>query len=685
MSNQKYSTDSKVQIRKKQYYKESLNEFLSTSAPFYTGLVTAAISPLMYHIEGNLSVATSMALLGMSSVILSLFQKNKKVDVLKEYGVVPNEPEKNFYLNCGYIVKEHTVEGAGNDFMKKNNIVTPILLDETAVRTHMTIAGTTGSGKTVFAKSLMRQQVGIVGGGFMMIEGKGDNGMFHEIFAEMALAGREKDFFFLNFLDPKNSNTINLLEVGDFSSIKDTLSDYAFAGKESDVWSDKGKLILASMLEPLIILRDSDLMFEIDKCNKINNIADLYKYKKKLSLFDLQKLLISPKKMFEFCWTLDRVYKNNGMDFVNKLKTYRLKAGEKLKTYHSMDDVPKIHQTSINALLQLVKELGDWEDVCQKESYQELEEGLSSGEAMYDLNVAKGFFSDLFQVFLGEFKEIFGVEEGDINLEDIMVNGKVLHCPLQGINATTAGPIAKMLLANIRAVAKNRGKAYHLTKPFLVFLDEFNSWSKGIEGFGDLLSVTRSYGLSFIIMYQSDLTKTDEGKGLEADQIISNTNSVFLLKVLDPNMIERFNKSVGKVRYFEKDDLKEYYDSKEEGIKINNTYTEKEEDALIASEFAKLKSGQGYCITSGVVNKFISSYLADTTIFETVTNSDIPEIKLVSKDKLFAFIEDGWDMKSYVREEMKKTKLIKEQHKKLNKTKKTQQSPKTTKSLDLKK
>lgn len=79
------------------------------------------------------------------------------------------------------------------------NIESPLLIDETTLRTHMLISGTTGSGKTVFVKSIMKQLLSANGSGFMMIEGKGDNSMFHRIYAEVIMAKREKDFLFLKF------------------------------------------------------------------------------------------------------------------------------------------------------------------------------------------------------------------------------------------------------------------------------------------------------------------------------------------------------------------------------------------------------------------------------------------------------------------------------------------------------
>lgn len=618
---------------------ERYSDFVNKNVPLNIAGLVGMASPFLAYQYPSIGVAA--ALLSLPYITLKSIASFKKREEEPVLGLIENKEGNQFYINAGMVVGEHSPEGPVADIKDKSNLKCPVLLDETTIRTHGVIAGTTGSGKTVFAKSIMKQLIARIGCGFMMIEGKGDNGMFHEIYAEAVMAGREKDFFFLNFLDKHNSNTINLLELGDYETTRDVIVDFIMSGKEQDDWAEGGKNLMSAFIKPLIILRDSGLSFDVSKAHLIHTMEDMKKHSKKLSLFTLQHLLTTPKSMFEFCLAIERVYKNDGFALADTLKTYILKDGEELKEYYDIDEVEKIHESSYNVLLQQVQELGSWEDVVSKGSFDAVQKAMKSpSDSLYKLEISKGKFSDLFNTFLSDFGEIFGVEEGDINLEDVIVNGKILHCPLQGINPTIASSIGKILLSGIRSVAKKRAKSDPLVVPFVVFLDEFNSWSKGIDGFGDLLSVTRSYGLSFWIMFQSDLDKVDDGKNLEAEQILANVNTIFLLKVQSTALIERFNKSLGKVRFFEKE-VKEYATSKDEGIIINNSYSEKEEDALPVDVFPKLCSGQGYVITKGGVNKFITSYLPDTTIFEESTKRNIPENLLVDKERFMNFCLDN--------------------------------------------
>jgi len=495
--------------------------------------------------------------------------------------------------------------------------------------------GTTGSGKTVLAKAIMRQLIREIGTGFMFIEGKGDNPMAQEIYAEVVLAKRETDFFFLNFLDKYNSNSINLLETGDFESIRDVLIDFLISGEgsKSDTWMQGAKDLMINALKVLLILRDADLVFDIEKADQINTIEDMKMYRKNISLMRLRELLINPKDLLHFCLAMDRVHENSYEKLVEKLQTYRLKPNETVDntTFEKIE----IHRSLKDTIIQQSNGLGDWSTVQKLGSFEKITKSIQSSQGVfYKLEVSKSFYGEMFTTFFENYSEIFAVEHGDINLEDIITNGKILHVALQGINPSQANSLGKLLLSMIRMFAKKRAKAKPLKVPFMVFADEFNSWSKGISGFADLMSVTRAYGISFIIMYQTDLEKIDEGKGIEAGQIIGNTNTTILLKTQDPKIVKRLNEKLQKVEVAQGDIREKRPTSNDKDTESHRRFTMKERDRIEAEEIANLESGQGYIITSGYVGKMITAYIADNTRFEPNEDADIPLNELYPKKLL---------------------------------------------------
>lgn len=558
------------------------------------------------------------------------WQKSKE-----DFGCIVKNLKKNkYFLDLGLLVHQHTKLGPAYDSKKDGNVLGRLLLPEDIGRTHINIIGTTGSGKTVFAKAIMRQLVRDIGTGFMFIEGKGDNGMGHEVVAEVAMAGRFVDYRVLNFLDKHNSNSINILEDGDYESIRDVLIDFLITGEasSSDTWLQGGKDLLTNTLKTILTLRDADLMFDVSKSDMINNIEDMMRYHKKISLLSLRDLLISPKSLIHFCLALDRVHANSYRKLISKLKTYKLKENEELII--SDFDKIEIHEGLKDVIIQQSNGLGDWSNVQKLRSYENIVKSIkSSNGVFYKLEVSKGFYGEMFTTFFENYSEIFAVEYGDIDLEDIIVGGKILHCILQGINPSQANSLGKLLLSMIRMFAKKRAKAKPLKVPYMVFCDEFNSWSKGITGFADLMSVTRGYGISFVLMYQSNLNKIDDGKGIEADQILANTNTIILLKTQDDKIIKQINEKLRKQEVAVRDELKEHENRKQDGSEQEKSYNYKERNRLEPEDITNLKSGQGYIITSGLMGKMVTSYIADKTTFEPDVDTNLPIIDLYPKSK----------------------------------------------------
>jgi len=604
-------------------------EYLKTNFLFITALISTPILGVGYfmnEINQDIFFLSSFIpiLILMLGIEIGISDKPEDMD-----GVVKNTKKEEHFINLGYMVQEHDSRGASKDFTK-DNIVYPINISKTHYSTHMNIIGTTGSGKTVMAKSMMRQIIRDIGTGYLIIEGKGDSGMLHEMYAECVVSKREHDFFVLNFLDKHNSNTLNPLELGDYDSIVNLLKDFMFATGNGDTWEEGGKELFEGVLKPIIVLRDSNLIWNPKYTKEINTIEDIEQYRDDLSIPVLRDFIQSPMFIFEFAMAISRLYKNDRVEFEKRLKTNNIRKN-KNEYFDANSERIEIHDILKGVLMTQGQEIPEWEKVVELGSYSALLDSVKDkGKAIYKIQISTGFFGKMFQVFIGQFGEVFAVREGDINLEDILVNNKILHIALQGINPEVASGIGKFMLSLIRMVAKKRGKKKALRAPYTLFLDEFNSWSKGIEGFADLMSVTRSYGLTFCIMYQSDLSKIDDGKGIEKGQILANTNTTIYLKVVDVNIIKDLIDKLPKDKVFRKN-LK-VTSSKDTDKDTEITYTDAEVDYMKTEEMMNLKGGQGFVYINGIINKMVSTYISDNTRYDINSENDIPIIKLVKKD-----------------------------------------------------
>lgn len=115
-------------------------------------------------------------------------------------------------------------------------------------RTHAMVLGTTGSGKSEFLMSLAFNAIAW-GSGFIFVDGKADNSLPFKIYSMCKRAGREDDFFVVNFItgdvdaftrsrdDVRSSNTINVFSDGSSNSWTQMVSSLmAEAGGDNALW-----------------------------------------------------------------------------------------------------------------------------------------------------------------------------------------------------------------------------------------------------------------------------------------------------------------------------------------------------------------------------------------------------------------------------------------------------------------
>ena len=114
---------------------------------------------------------------------------------------------------------------------------------------------TIGAGKSVWMKGMIEQMTAM-GGGCLIIDGKGTDEFAKEIYGIVGSLGREDDFVYLNFLDMNNTHTINPLLAGSALSIYEIL--IALLIGEEDVWKAKQKEFMKNVLKLMVWKRDNE-------------------------------------------------------------------------------------------------------------------------------------------------------------------------------------------------------------------------------------------------------------------------------------------------------------------------------------------------------------------------------------------------------------------------------------------
>ena len=129
-------------------------------------------------------------------------------------------------------------------------------------RQHATVPGTTGAGKTTALLSMLTNALA-QGSGFAMVDGKGDNKLYGDVYAICRAFGREDDLLSINLLTAsgiKESNTFNPFATGNADSMRELLASQLGDQQSSDsngVFRARAVALIALMTPILEWMRDN--------------------------------------------------------------------------------------------------------------------------------------------------------------------------------------------------------------------------------------------------------------------------------------------------------------------------------------------------------------------------------------------------------------------------------------------
>jgi energy-coupling factor transporter ATP-binding protein EcfA2 len=136
-------------------------------------------------------------------------------------------------------------------------------LNESAVRQHVLVLGTTGSGKTEFLVSLVSGALSW-GSGAVFVDGKGDASLYAKVMVQAHAYGREEDVLVLNFMTgPEGgsgilSNTFNPFARGASDEIVQMVVDMMDdAGGDGAMWKGRATAMLTGVARCLVWRRDN--------------------------------------------------------------------------------------------------------------------------------------------------------------------------------------------------------------------------------------------------------------------------------------------------------------------------------------------------------------------------------------------------------------------------------------------
>jgi intracellular multiplication protein IcmO len=374
-------------------------------------------------------------------------------------------------------------------------------ISEKDLLTHILMLGTTGSGKTESLVSLAFNAMA-TGSGLFYIDPKAAPLLAIQIWRLARLLGRDDDFRVLNFGTPRG-------KLGPGDRLSNT--NNPFAKGTADALTQ----ILASLMPP-----SSDSHNSVFADKAMNLIASLT-----IALVDLR---------------------NKG---VIKLSAAKIREYLSVEACLGLLDNPHLSETARTAMVAALQSC-NWSPSQPKERLQ----------AFYEqFGYAQSYFGRALSNLTDTYEHIYGVEMGEVDFEDVVLNRRVLVVLLPSLEKSPLelSSLGKIALSSLKSAAavglgleiegpddKVLGSLpinYAGVGPFLTIVDEYAAIVT--PGFEMILTQGRGLGIAAIIASQ-DYAGLAEADRKGAQQIVANTNLKFFMKLADPEKTWRLLQSL---------------------------------------------------------------------------------------------------------------------------------------------
>lgn len=578
-------------------YQNNLVEFLKNETMLKQGLIVCGyigcfLALVASFIVVDFNIMLFLIVMGLlyGGAIVGIYFSEEKKD--KKEAIIPNEKDKDYLLSLGIEVKKFYGDAVKSG-KASNNKVRPLLINAETMKRHFLVMATIGAGKSVLMKGLI-EQYAILGGGCLIIDGKGTDEFAKEIYGLVASVGREDDFVYLNFLDMDNTHTINPLLSGGALSIYEILISLLI-GEENE-WKEKQKEFMKCILKLMVYKRDHEKDFVFDFSSLTNMMA----------LTTLVKTAIEYKHLAK---------DNIGiMDFIKY--------------------VSSTIEVDINEFIK-----GDKDD--KKWVAEMLKKTSGEGQGIYDVSVCVGAWRNVLTNLSSDYGRIFNAPNPDISLWEATQRNKIIFVTLPTMDSdTTPKELGRLLLGLIKGVAAQKAKYAKEPKiPFACFCDELGSYV--IEGFGRLESKSRSLGISVVPFFQSPAQIDVVAKNdYERKEIIDVTGVHILMKNMHPETTEFYAKMVEKIKIMTRDFVKRRDGAKGQGS-VEDTYKVEEKDAIEHNEVVNMNNGEMMIFANGKLHRAIAQTettlmsLGKKTTYQGMSDEKIPLTQYVNKRFFF--------------------------------------------------
>ena len=373
-------------------------------------------------------------------------------------------------------------------------------------RTHGTILGTTGSGKSELIFSIILNQL-IEDSGFIAVDAKGDIAFQHRCCQLLRRFGREDDLLTISFAvgsrdflkaqEDRPTNTFNIMSSTSAGMLIELLSGMLDGdGGGDDMWKGRAIAFIAAITRPLTYLRDTgDIELSPSK------------YMDYMELAEVERLVYEQASLYP------------GFDVVlEPLRGY-------LTTLPGYDSTKKMQQ-------------------AQETNEQFGYITMQLTRAINDLGHNYG--------------HIFGIEVGEIDISDVVLNRRCLTVLLPSLERSlpTLNMLGKLIIGSIKQMMAGSlgskldglsrlivdSRPTSANNSFRIILDEVGYMM--VTGMSVIFAQARSLNISMIAAAQS-YTDIKRGSPEEAEAIWDNSNMKYIGRIVGGDQSETWQKVKG--------------------------------------------------------------------------------------------------------------------------------------------
>ena len=372
------------------------------------------------------------------------------------------------------------------------------------MRTHVLIFGSTGAGKTESLLSLAYNSL-VQGSGLIYVDGKGENVLYTKVFSMARTMGREDDVLCINYMtgsrdvfgpqEKKLSNTLNPLSSGGSGGLTELLvSLMDDGGGGGDMWKGRAISLISAIMMALTYMRDQ------------------------------KEILLDVEAVREYL-ILDNI----------------------IKMFKTRRDFPNHIRAAIRAYL---VSLPGFQESAPKQNDTVMEQ---HGYLQMQFTKMLGSLSD-------QYGFIFKTNLGEVDFKDVVLNRRILVVLLPALEKSTdeLANLGKIIVASLKQMmAQALGatvegtyeevvetKPTNSPVPFMTILDEYGYYA--VKGSAVMPAQARSLGFSMIFAGQ-DLPAFEKASKEEAASIVANCNIKICMKLEDPkDTYDLFEKSAAE-------------------------------------------------------------------------------------------------------------------------------------------